>query len=95
MTSKIRTCTKPFVKLCDGAGNETCKTVLETSCSTKYTQNDGIITKSDSKYDEEKDAPTEVNEKLYDNQNKSDTSYENIKQMTAETRCKFCTARDK
>ena len=40
VTNTVQSCHKPVVKVCDGSGNTTCNTVYETSCTTKYVENE-------------------------------------------------------
>ena len=40
-TEKIRQCYTPLKKICDGTGPETCKTLYETSCTSRYVDKSG------------------------------------------------------
>ena len=40
----VEKCYNPFEKVCDGTGPESCKTVHETSCTTKYEMTDSNST---------------------------------------------------
>ena len=41
VTNTVQSCHRPVVKICDGTGNDTCSTVFETSCTTKYVEKQG------------------------------------------------------